>query len=313
MLDTSVFKKLARNDTGAAAGHQGGIVVPKDIAAFFPPLPSVIPGGNPTVDKILKAELFVDGRRVGVVETRYQHQTWGGTRSAERRLTGNLGPLRNLANADDILLFTKDLLDDNFIQLNLIRRGTPEYAFLSDRIGASRWGPVDRENPPVSLQEIQDAEANLEQEIAGEPVVFGPPREEAEMKSMRKARDRAFRKKVLRQYDFRCAFTGRKFVSPHSPETVGLDAAHVVPVYVNGSDHPANGLPLTKELHWAFDRGLIGVSANRLIVVPNAVAMLPGNEFLRDLNGLVIREAEENRLRVSDEALGWHRDNVLMA
>ena len=32
MIDSFVFKKLSHNDTGKARGHQGGIVIPKDIA-----------------------------------------------------------------------------------------------------------------------------------------------------------------------------------------------------------------------------------------------------------------------------------------
>ncbi|PHS25952.1 MAG: restriction endonuclease [Robiginitomaculum sp.] len=313
MLDTSVYKKLAHNDTGAAAGHQGGIVIPKDIAEFFPPLPAVIAKGGPTVDTRLKADLFVDGVRVAAIETRYQHQTWGGTRTAERRLTDNLGPLRNEATEDDIVLFTKDLLDDEYIQIHLLRKATAEYDLLNARIGTARWGPVDPSNPPVSITEIQIAENDIEEVAENAPNVFGVKRQEAEVVTMRKARDRAFRNKVLDQYDFRCAFTGRKFVSPHSPRTVGLDAAHVVPVHASGSDHPANGLPLSKELHWAFDKGLIGVGENRRIVVPEDVGALNGNEFLLGLNGDQIREAELERLRVSEEALAWHRKNVLLA
>ncbi len=311
MLDTSVYKKLAHNDTGAAAGNQAGILIPIAIAEFFPPLPAVIAKGGPTVDTRLTADLFVDGVRVAVIETRYQHQTWGGTRSAERRLTDNLGPLRNKATEDDIVLFTKDLLDDDYIQIHLLRKTTAEYEFLNARIGTARWGPVDPSHPPVSITEIQTAENDIEEEANNPPNVFGAERQEAEVVTLRKARDRAFRNKVLGQYDFRCAFTGRKFVSPLSPRTVGLDAAHVVPVHANGSDHPANGLPLSKELHWAFDKGLIGVGENRRIVVPDAVGVLNGNEFLRGLNGTPIREAELERLSVSDDALAWHRQNVL--
>jgi putative restriction endonuclease len=93
---------------------------------------------------------------------------------------------------------------------------------------------------------------------------------------------------------------------------LGLDAAHVVPVSEKGSDHPANGLPLTKDLHWAFDRGLIGVAPDRTMLVPASVRALPGNEFLRDLHGQPIREAHDPNLRVMDEALGWHRLNRLV-
>lgn len=312
MLDTSVFKKLAHNDTGGARGHQAGIVIPKAIAQFFPPLPAVTAVSGPTVDSMLSADLFVDGRRVGTVTTRYQHQTWGGTRPPERRLTDNLGALRNAARVDDILLFTKDLDDDGYIQLHLIRQGTAAHRALDARTGGARWGPLDPENPPVSVKQIAEAGDYVESEAAKPPSAFGDARATTETVTVRKARDRAFRASVLDQYDYRCAFTGRKFISPVSRMILGLDAAHVVPVSEMGSDHPANGLPLTKELHWSFDRGLIGVAENRTIVVPAQVCALPGNEFLRDLHGKPIREARAPALRVVEEALDWHRRNRLV-
>jgi putative restriction endonuclease len=312
MLDTSVFKKLAHNDTGQAAGHQGGIVIPKAISQFFPPLPAVTATGGPTADSFLSADLFVDGQRVDTVQTRYQHQTWGGTRSPERRLTDNLGPLRNEASEDDILLFTKDLDDDGYIQLHLIRKGTPEYAALNAKIGTLRWGPVDPANPPVTVAQIVEAEEYIEEGAAEAPFAFNEERRTTETTTIRKARDRAFRCKLLEQYDNRCAFTGRKFMSPVGSMVLGLDAAHVIPVSEKGSDHPANGLPLTKDLHWAFDRGLLGVAPDRTILVPVSVRALSGNEFLRDLHGQPIREALDPNLRVMDEALKWHRLNRLV-
>lgn len=312
MLDTSVFKKLAHNDTGGARGHQGGIVIPKAIAQFFPPLPPVTGTGGPTVDALLTADLFVDGRRVGTVTTRYQHQTWGGKRSPERRLTDNLGALRNVAREDDILLFTRDLEDDGYIRLHLIRQGTPEYMALDAMTGGQRWGPLDPENPPLTVDQIAEAEHYVEERSAEPPTMFDDDRGTTESTSVRKARDRAFRERVLKQYDYRCAFTGRKFMSPVGRRIVGLDAAHVVPVSEKGSDHPANGMPLTKDLHWSFDRGLIGVAEDRTILVPSSVSAIPGNEFLRDLHGLPIREADDPALRVMDEALAWHRDNRLI-
>lgn len=312
MLDTAVFKKLASNDTGNASGHQAGIVVPKSIAKFFPSLPDVLPGGTPTAETFLNAELFVNQLKVDFVQTRYQHQTWGGTRSPERRLTGNLGKLRNQAKAEDIVLFKRDLFDDNFIQIHLIKQGTPEYDYLNKKL-VTRWGPLDSANPPASLEQIKDAESDIEKEAKGTPVIFIDPRMKIKVNSLRKVRDRAFRKMVLLEYDSQCAFSGRKFVSPLSPDTIGLDVAHVVPVHANGSDHPVNGLPLSKDLHWVFDRGLIGVDGNRKITVPKIVSSLKGNEFLKKFNGQPIREAKNKHFRVSDDALDWHRKNILIS
>lgn len=312
MLETAVFKKLAHNDTGLAKGHQGGIVIPKVLSEFFPPLPKVLDPISPTVDVRLKADLFINGERLKTVETRYQHQTWGGKRPAERRLTDNLGAIRNAASENDILLFKRDILDDLYIEIHLITQGTSEYKRLNNQFGVSRWGVVDENNRPVTLTEIRQAEEFVENESLSPNTPFCSDRQTVELVSVRKARDRAFRKKVLELYDFRCAFTGRKFVSPNSHTTLGLDAAHVVPVESNGSDHPANGIPLTKELHWAFDKGLVGVTTSRKIFVPRSVSSLAGNEFLRDLHDMPIREAILPNLRVMEEALHWHRTKILV-
>ncbi|WP_187147878.1 HNH endonuclease [Halorhodospira halophila] len=260
----------------------------------------------------LVADLFVNGQRVGTAKARYQYQTWGGKRSPERRLTDNLGPLRNKAKKDDILLFTKDLDDDGYIQLHLIERGTPEYDAINTKIGSSRCGCLDLDNPPVESDEIEEAEKYLDRQVAETPFAFDENREIIEAKTVRKARDRAFRGKVLSLYDNRCAFTGRKFISPVGDNVLGLDAAHVIPVSRAGSDHPANGLPLTKDLHWAFDRGLIGVAPDRKILVPESVRDLPGNEFLVGLHTRPVTEPSDCNMRVMDEALEWHRENRLV-
>lgn len=310
MIDEFVFKKLAHNDTGAAKGHQGGIVVPKDLAEFFPPVTTAV---GPTSDVRLRADLYLDGVKVGVADTRYQHQTWGGTRSPERRLTDNLGPLRDNATADDIMLFAKDLSDDNSIQIHLIRKGSSRYEEISKKIGKSRWGVLEPSRSPVSLTELKTAEDDIEREMSGPARAFGNERASHETVTVRKARDRAFRAKVVQQYDGKCSFTGRRFISPMAPHRLGLDAAHVVPVHTDGSDHPANGLLLTKDLHWAFDRGMVGVDAERRIIVPKAVAAMAGNEFLASLSGTEIREAIAPSCQVLDEALDWHRKNVLIS
>lgn len=89
---------------------------------------------------------------------------------------------------------------------------------------------------------------------------------------------------------------------------------HAGPITANGEPHE----DLTHisrrgaSLHWAFDRGLLGVGPDRKILVPPSVRELPGNEFLRDLHGNDIREANPASLRAIDEALEWHRTNVLI-
>lgn len=312
MKDGQFFKILSNNDTGQARGHQGGMVIPKAISQFFPPIEFKPSADQPTADVRLSATLYCDGAFVGTAATQFQMQTWRAKRSPEWRLTDNLGQLRNRASEDDILVFEKDLLEENAISLFLITKASPQYADWLASTNGKRWGVFDKQNPPISADEIVRAESEIEEKLATAPSAFDDKRPLVASVTMKHARDRAFRLLLLGAYDFRCAFTGRKFLDPRRPNLVGIDAAHIVPVASSGSDDPANGLPLSKDLHWAFDRGLIGVDENRRILVPNAVSVLGGNEFLRDLGGKPIFEANAQRLRAVDEAFTWHRQNILV-
>jgi putative restriction endonuclease len=308
LLDGLFFKVLAHNDTGKAAGHQGGIVIPKDLAKFFPP---VAKGLGPTDDIRLWAALHVDGQYLATVDTRYQHQTWGGTRSPERRLTDNLGLLRNQASSGDILLFRKSLDNEGQIDLFLVTKSVPFHQVLLSQVNGRRWGVLDPANPPITQDEFKDASEEIEAQSLLAPTIFMNSRNFEFSRTKRRARDHAFRSKVISSYDRKCTITSRRFEVPKFGH-LGLDAAHIVPVSAGGSDDPANGISLTKELHWAFDRGLIGIDSKRQVIVPTSVCNLSGNEFLRDLQGRQINEAVMPRSRALDEAFEWHRNNVLV-
>jgi putative restriction endonuclease len=145
MLDSVFFKRISKNDSGKSLGHQGGFLIPKDIANFFPPLP--VASSQATVDIRLTADLFVDGKHVATVKTRYQHQTRDKKRKPELRLTDNLGPLRDESKGGDIILFRKDLEDDSYIQIDLIRQGTQDFIKLDNDLKERKWGALNPSNP----------------------------------------------------------------------------------------------------------------------------------------------------------------------
>jgi putative restriction endonuclease len=59
-----IFKVLAHNDTGAARGHQAGFLIPKALRKYMPPLAGNVDALNPTIDKRILADLFLDGKRL---------------------------------------------------------------------------------------------------------------------------------------------------------------------------------------------------------------------------------------------------------
>ena len=88
----------------------------------------------------IEAELFEGSTPLGTVTTRYQYQTWGRKRGAERRITGNIGELRSRASADDILLFERDLAQAGRFRLTLVKKGTPKYQGIIAAKPGHRWG-----------------------------------------------------------------------------------------------------------------------------------------------------------------------------
>src|SRR6185312_895997 len=111
-FDVAVFKLLSKNDTGQSAGHQGGMVIPREFDRYFPKLPPTSTK-TPTVDRSVRAILVVPGTGEKVVQARYQKQSWGGGKSTERRLTRNLGFLRNRAKSGDYLVIERGFADRN--------------------------------------------------------------------------------------------------------------------------------------------------------------------------------------------------------
>ena len=305
--DTPVYKVLAANDTSSAPGHQGGVVIPKKLWEYFPSLNQETSAEAPTREIILSADLFDGSNFLGRVQTRYQHQTWGGKRSPEGRLTGNLNRLRELASADDVMLFSRNLEEANTIRIQLLRKGSQYFEDIKKVIADVRYGFL--EEKPVSNLEIKVA-ADEEAIVEASPfTMFSDEVERKVSSTLRIARSTVFRSVVLDAYDNSCAVTGRSIVSPRGSH--GLDAAHIIPLALKGRNDVRNGLALSKELHWAFDSGLFGF-VEKKVVVPNSVKNIERNQFLRDLIGKELIAPRGLHTAASDDALSWHRENIML-
>jgi predicted ATPase len=137
-----VFKVLANNDTGNAPGHVGGIVIPASLRPIFPTLSYNTSSDRPTIDQRINVELYLEGSLLDKVSSRYQSQTWGGTRSPEFRVTDQLGPLRNRAKGGDVLVIQKSLMHDNLYRFILFRTTSPAFRDIDHLVNGRRWGEL---------------------------------------------------------------------------------------------------------------------------------------------------------------------------
>jgi putative restriction endonuclease len=306
-FDRPLFKVLAHNDTGQAVGHQAGFVIPKDLESYFPQLSQNVTPISPTTSVDISASLFNGATYLGDVSARYQYQTWGGTRSPERRLTNNLSDLRNLAQKDDILLIERGLQDQSHYRLTLIRQSNPSYAPLRASFSGKRWGPVDTRNPPVKETAILDALNTQAQHESQAFAAFDNQAPIVEHRTKRIARSKAFQRRVMALYQGRCAICSQALT--RSDGRTEAEAAHIVPRSVKGSDDARNGILLCRAHHWAFDNGLIAIDDNLKVLVPQNTLGIAANVALALVAGAALSAPSDPLMAPHLDAIRWHRQN----
>ena len=122
------------------------------------------------------------------------------------------------------------------------------------------------------------------------------------------ARDQGFRRIVVKTYEHRCALCGLRIITPEGHTAV--DAAHIKPWSLSQNDDIRNGMALCKLCHWAFDRGVVGVSSDFIVITSQQIGAdpnVPG--LLQTLDGRGILMPADADLRPAQEFLGWHRNN----
>lgn len=306
-FDRPLFKVLSHNDSGQAVGHQAGFVIPKDLESYFPQLSQNVTSAAPTVSVDIVASLFAGSSYLGDVSARYQYQTWGGTRSPERRLTNNLTALRSLAQQDDILLIERGLRDPNHYRLTLIRHTDPNYSKLFASLGGKRWGPLDPSSPPVKETLVVQALNEQEQHEAAPFQAFDNTASPVEQRTTKIARSRAFQRRLVELYLGRCAFCSQALM--RADGRTEAEAAHIIPRSAKGADDARNGVLLCRAHHWAFDNGLVGISDGLAIVVPATTTAIVANASLGQLSGAALSTPTDPNLRPHIEAITWHRDH----
>ena len=125
-------------------------------------------------------------------------------------------------------------------------------------------------------------------------------------------RDPAFRRQVLREYEYRCAVCN--FDVRLGDDLIGLEAAHIMWVAAGGPDKVANGLALCGLHHKALDRGAFGLEAaggNYKVLVSGEVHGQSGPiRWFLDYHDKPLRPPRNRRLDPDPEFVSWHRKEV---
>jgi putative restriction endonuclease len=305
-FDAPVFKVLSKNDSGEGDNNQAGPLIPRDLWQFFPPLAI---DDAATTGVTISAILIVEEKEVARVETRYQIQTRKNQRKGERRITGNLGALRDQSSEGDIVLIERNIVDRSLYRLTLLKQGSAGHSAVLKAANGLHWGPLDRQNPPVPDAAIVNAEVEQKEREKKPFDMFDVNAAITLSQTKKVARSRAFQKLTTDYYDGKCALCGEGLKAANGKTET--EAAHIVPRGRFGADDARNGIALCRSHHWAFDKGMWGVAADGTVVIATAITELAENAHLVEYGGAGLKEPSDPAVAPAPEALAWHIDNIV--
>ena len=124
----------------------------------------------------------------------------------------------------------------------------------------------------------------------------------------RRKRDPAFRQRVLKAYEYRCAVCG--FDVRLGTVPIALDAAHIRWHQFGGPDEESNGLALCVLHHKTFDLGAFTVAEGVLLVSDHANGSAGFQENLLAYHGKPVRPPQHPDWRPEPGHLEWHGREV---
>jgi len=320
MIDSHAYlRKLNDQELGFRRGEsrKAGryVYISKKSLSYFPPLSSSILNDHvylnliaPNSGKAVLSKYVYHNDKIVQNKTRDEFRIY---------LNTEIDPRGNFFRSDDILVFHRiGTEDDIYYKLYHFpaERKDSNYRILEglllrfkiERNGAHAIAPISK-MPFINLVGMVGAEKKVvPPEIikdAFESPIQAPAEEEREPVT-RLIRDTSFRSLVLFFYDYKCAITGT--VIRHN-DLINLQAAHIIPRHMGGGYNPSNGLALSQDLHWAFDKGFFTVDAGYRVQVHDVVIKIPA---LRAIHDKQVRLPQDSRARPNVQSLKWHQENV---
>lgn len=122
-------------------------------------------------------------------------------------------------------------------------------------------------------------------------------------------RNIAFRRAIIRLYDYTCAACRLRIITLDGETCV--EAAHIFPFAKSYDDSIGNGLSLCPLHHWSFDKGLFSIDDNYKMIVSKNFEETGNEAFLiQNLEKQEIHLPKEKPFRPSLTMVRWHRENT---
>jgi putative restriction endonuclease len=175
--------------------------------------------------------------------------------------------------------------------------------------GIQRFFP-DRSKPLRATLATEQLTAQYQRQLEG--LALGGDVIPSQPKGVDAVRDQAFRRSVISAYDYRCAASGWRVITPEWQAMV--EAAHLKPFADYKDDDPRNGMALSPIHHWAFDRRLIAPGPDMLWHVSKRFdRRVKDNEVLVSLDNQPILLPRDSRFAPREDALAYCLEELKQA
>lgn len=320
-MTTYYLKKLGRQELGVTSDGSIArgryIYITKAYEDFFPHLSEVVKNDNvllPIVPPFNDKKIYTT-----LVYHNDKHSTEDGSRDEFRLyLNKDIDPERNYFKPEDIVVFQKEDIENSQISNYLLQKFSPSeenynkldtliekstirggHALIYEDIDFITKRQIDLSKSEVIIPEevikevaIQQNEVLENEEEGIEDVrgasLFGPD---------------SFRDFVMMAYEYRCAITGKSICYK---KLNNLETAHIQPKAQAGTFLPCNGIALSRDMHWAFDKGFITISDDLKIIVHTEVK----NTLLGEYENKSIFIPKDQYFRPEKKFLKHHREKI---
>ena len=167
--------------------------------------------------------------------------------------------------------------------------------------------PPDRPGLSLDFVTMVTPASQVEQQADSHRNLFNLAQEKRKRVSGGFKRTGSFRTDVRDAFDDTCILCG---MSQRISDDISLaEAAHIVPHSRRGADIIENAICLCPVCHWAFDRGLIGITRENIVVVSGMISNDSDvSTSLRKLDGRQVVFPASHKIPYS--ALEWHMRNI---
>lgn len=314
------IKKLQSQELGSV-GDDGKakrgryFLISKNTKDFFPPLSQ-----TQLNDTIILPIIPPDSLQKVYCSYAYHNDKYHGSLAKAPRneyrlyLNSEIDPNRSFFKVNDIVVFSKYYIEQNIpiYKIDLFRTDDKNYKELDELMNSSPLAGnhllYDGELNFIKTQMInlENLETVIPQEtkeiVQKEQSKFNYSEIE-ETKGSNLFNSVSFRDFVLLGYQNKCAITNDAIFYD---KLINLEAAHIMPKSHSGSFLPCNGIALSRDMHWAFDKGMFSINEEYVVIVHDDVK----NTILNKYHNQKINLPTEDFFKPEKAFLNYHKEKI---